>query len=200
MLAFATSLLLEGDARRVGVAAEALALVIFAQRSRNRLVAVLGHLLFLGVGAITFWRLWDAIDTRAWGVRGADVADLAVIAALTAAAWIQSEAARASYVIGAQALLLAWFARVLGSHANGAALVTAAWFVNAVVVIVAGLRFDDATARTAGAAVMTLTMSKLFLNDMATVDALWRIVTFLAFGSVLLGLGYAFPSLWRRRR
>lgn len=47
---------------------------------------------------------------------------------------------------------------------------------------------------------MALTMGKLFMFDLATVDALWRVVTFLAFGVALLVLGYAFPVLWSARR
>jgi uncharacterized membrane protein len=81
---------------------------------------------------------------------------------------------------------------------NGATWVTAAWFVNAVALVIAGLRLDSATLRTAGGIVMALTMGKLIVVDMATVDAGIRIVTFLGFGGVLLALGYAFPSLWRR--
>jgi uncharacterized membrane protein len=45
---------------------------------------------------------------------------------------------------------------------------------------------------------MALTMGKLFFVDMATVDAGLRIATFFGFGLVLLGLGYAFPALWKR--
>jgi uncharacterized membrane protein len=90
-----------------------------------------------------------------------------------------------------------WLVRVLDPRPNGAALVTAAWFLDAVALVVAGLRGGSRTVRTAGAAVMALTMGKLFVFDMSEVDAGWRIVVFLAFGAVLLALGYAFPSLWR---
>jgi uncharacterized membrane protein len=40
-------------------------------------------------------------------------------------------------------------------------------------------------------------MAKLFLFDLATVDAVWRVATFVGFGVALLALGYAFPALWK---
>jgi len=200
MVAFAMSFLLGNDACRVGFAAEALAVLVLASRSDNRQPATLGHLLFALVSLQTLQRLVEAINDGKAGLHAAEFADLAVIAGLAAAASVQSSPGRVAYFFAAQSGLLLWLLRVLDPLANGAAFVTAAWFTNAVVLVVAGLRLDSAALRTAGAAVMALTMGKLFVVDLATVDAAWRVVTFLAFGAVLLGLGYAFPALWKRER
>jgi uncharacterized membrane protein len=72
--------------------------------------------------------------------------------------------------------------------------------VTAIALVIAGLRSDTALVRQCGAAVLALTVAKLFLFDLQRVDAIWRVITFLAFGGILLGLGYAFPTLWRDRR
>lgn len=199
MVAFAMSFLLGDDASRVGLAAEALAVLVLASRSNDRQPALLGHLLLAIVSIQTFGRLGDNLGSGAPGLHSAEFADLAVVVALAAAASLQSVTeGRATYFVAFQAGLLLWLLRVLDPLANGAAYVTATWFLDAIVLVVAGLRRDSATLRKAGAAVMALTMAKLFVLDLATVDAGWRIVTFLGFGAVLLGLGYAFPALWKR--
>ena len=199
MVAFAMSLLLGDDAKRVGLGAEALAVLGMAWRSQERQPATLGHLLFAVVSALTFIGLVDAVHADRAGPTTAALADLAVVAMLAGAARVPIRGAWTPvYFLAAQSGLLLWFLRVLQPLSNGAAWVTAAWFTNAIVLVVAGLRLDSASLRTAGAALMALTMGKLFLVDMATVDALWRVVTFLGFGGALLGLGYAFPSLWKR--
>lgn len=214
MLAFAMSYLLGEDARRVGLAAEALAVLVVVggmertggmdRTSMSRRLgppqpATLAHLLFAVVGVWTFFGLTDAIDADRAGPASALAADLAVVAALAVASWRRPRPQSGIvYATAAQAGLLLWFLRALGPLDNGAVLVTAAWFANAVIVLVAGLRTDSATLRKAGAALMALTMAKLFIVDLATADALWRVGIFLGFGAVLLGLGYAFPSLWKQ--
>jgi uncharacterized membrane protein len=197
MVAFATALLLGDDARRVGLAAEALAL-LFVARAGDPRVARLGHLLFAFVSWETLGELLGGGRSSSALLGAEELSEAAVIALLFAAVRVSPAAVRDTYFAAAQAGLLMWTHHVLDPRANGQALTTAAWFANAVVLIVAGVRGGSSAMRRAGAMVMTLTMAKLFVYDMATVDAGWRIVTFLGFGAVLLGLGYAFPALWKR--
>ncbi len=198
MAALAIALLLTEDAERIGIALEALALVAVASRLDLPHVARLGHLLFAVVSVLTFGRLGDNLGAGPGGFHAAEAADLVVLAALAAGGRVAGPSAKSLYFVAAEAGLLLWFLRVLGPLDNGAAWVSASWFANAVALVVAGLRLDSGAVRRAGAAVMALTMAKLFVIDLATVDAGWRIVVFLVFGAVLLALGYAFPSLWKR--
>lgn len=200
LFAFAMSFLLGPETRLVALSAEGLALHVLAHRTRDAAPALLGHLLFTFVFVGTFEHLSEGADHLAWSLGLAEFADLAVLAAFAAAAVVQRGEPRRLYAAAAQAGLLLWLLDILQGLPNGAACVTAAWFANAVVLVVAGLRRDDVTLRAAGAGVMALTMAKLFVFDLSKVDAGWRIVVFLGFGAVLLGLGYAFPSLWKRDR
>lgn len=200
LLAFAMSFLLGPETRLVALSAEGLALLVLAGRARDRAPALLGHLLFTFVFVGTFEHLRVGTDKLAWSFGLAEFADLAVLASLGAAAFVQQGEPRRLYAVVAQAGLLMWLLDILQGLPNGAACVTAAWFANAVVLVVAGLRRDDVMLRAAGAGVMALTMAKLFVFDLSKVDAGWRIVVFLGFGAVLLGLGYAFPTLWKRDR
>jgi uncharacterized membrane protein len=199
MIAFAIALLLEGDAARVGLACEALVMLVLVSRDDGRQPAAIGHLLFLYVSVQTFAGLLEGGDGTA-ALTMAELSDLAVLAALGAAARVLDVVERGTYLVAAQGGLLLWLLNALMPFEHGATLVTAAWFANAVVLVVAGLRLDSPTLRMAGGVVMAVTMGKLFAVDMARVDAGVRIVTFLGFGAVLLGLGYAFPALWRERR
>ena len=198
LFAFAMSFLLGPETRLVALSAEGLALHVLARRARDGAPALLGHLLFTVVFVGTFEHLSEGAVHLAWSLGVAEFADLAVLAALGAAAVVQGGDRRRLYAAVAQGGLLMWLLDILQGLPNGAACVTAAWFANAVVLVVAGLRRDDVTLRAAGAGVMALTMAKLFVFDLSKVDAGWRIVVFLGFGAVLLGLGYAFPSLWKR--
>jgi uncharacterized membrane protein len=199
MVAFAIALMLDGDAARVGLACEALVMLVLVSRHGGRQPAAIGHLIFLYVSVQTFAGLLEGGDGTA-ALTTSELSDLAVLAALGGAARVLDVVERGTYLVAAQGGLLLWLHNALAPLDNGATLVTAAWFANAVVLIVAGLRLDSPTLRMAGGVVMAVTMGKLFAVDMARVDAGIRIVTFLGFGAVLLGLGYAFPALWRERR
>ena len=63
--------------------------------------------------------------------------------------------------------------------------------------MIPGLRLNNRALRNTGLATLFLTVGKLLIVDLARVDPLWRILLFLAFGSVLLGLGYWLRDLWR---
>ena len=198
LVAFAVSDLL-GNTRLMAIAAEALALHLLARRSGVRRPAILAHVLFVLVGIVTLERLHDGVGNATPILNLDAFIDLFVIAAAAVSAWIQSRTVRLGYAIAAQAGLLLWLGRELGALSNGAAWVTAAWFVNAVALLVVGLRGDSRDLRRGGAVVMAMTIAKLFLFDLSEVDPGWRVVTFLACGVALLGLGYAFPTLWRNR-
>jgi uncharacterized membrane protein len=197
MVAFATALLLGDDARRFGLAAEALALLL-ASRAGDPRAARLGHLLFAAVSFEAAGALLDGLHASRAAFGAAEVSTASVVVLLLAAARMSSPPARDAYFVAAQAGLLLWLTRMLAPLPNGQVLTTAAWFAHAVALVILGLRCGSASTRRAGAFVMALTMGKLFLFDLAKVDGVWRIATFLGFGAVLLGLGYAFPALWQR--
>jgi uncharacterized membrane protein len=49
-------------------------------------------------------------------------------------------------------------------------------------------------------ATLFLVVGKLFLVDLAGVEAVWRILLFLGFGGLFLVLGYYLQHLWRPAR
>ena len=129
--------------------------------------------------------------------------DLAVIALLALAALLpgavpSSRFARA-YGISAHVALLAWLWRELSMPPGGEAYVTVAWGVYAVVLLVAGLRLDRVPLFRGGMTTLFLVVGKLFLVDLASIEATWRVLLFLGFGALFLVLSFYTRALWRPR-
>jgi uncharacterized membrane protein len=72
---------------------------------------------------------------------------------------------------------------------------SAVWLGFGVVLLVAGLLLDSKPARLASAAVVVLTIAKVFLVDMADLTGIWRALSFIGLGLVLVGIGYLYQRL-----
>lgn len=99
--------------------------------------------------------------------------------------------------LAAHVALLAWLWRELGLIPGGEPYVTIAWGLYAAGLLIAGLRLDGAALMRTGMATLFLVVGKLFLFDLAGVEAVWRILLFLGFGGLFLVLSYYLQSLWR---
>lgn len=78
---------------------------------------------------------------------------------------------------------------------QGQLALSALWALTGVVALVAGLRRDVRDLRVAALALLAVTIGKVFLYDLATLTAGWRIASFLALGLLLLGAGFAYQRL-----
>ncbi|MDH3606175.1 MAG: DUF2339 domain-containing protein [Acidimicrobiia bacterium] len=92
------------------------------------------------------------------------------------------------YSVAAYVGSLGWIAWELSRLSEGQAWVTAAWGVFGVVLVLAGGK--ERVIRQAGLAAILLAVGKLFIVDLATVAAVWRMLLFAGFGLVLLAIGY----------
>ena len=70
-----------------------------------------------------------------------------------------------------------------------------AWLAVAVALMVAGLRGRVRALRLAALAVMAVVILKVFLIDMSGLTGLWRVLSFLGLGLVLIGLGRLYGRL-----
>ena len=80
---------------------------------------------------------------------------------------------------------------------DGQALVTVAWGSYAISLFILGFRTRGDQLRTTGLLTLLLVVGKLLVIDLATLEAVWRILLFMAFGGGLLVLSYYLPDLWR---
>jgi uncharacterized membrane protein len=72
---------------------------------------------------------------------------------------------------------------------------SAAWLAFGVVLLMVGLLLDSKPARLASAAVVVLTVAKVFLIDMADLAGIWRALSFIGLGLVLVSIGYLYQRL-----
>ncbi len=203
-------LLLDGNVLLVALALEAAVLHHLSRRISDRMLSVGGHALSVWVLGWIFLRLLDGALALRLGFSapsGADgipffgfasLAELAGIALVLAASLAMSPPRVAvAYRVAAHAALLAWIWQELSSLPNGAAYTTITWGLYAAALLVAGLRLDGPSLMRAGMATLFLVVGKLFLVDLAGVEAVWRILLFLGFGGLFLVLSYYLQQLWR---
>ena len=69
------------------------------------------------------------------------------------------------------------------------------WLVFGVVLLVAGLLLRSQPARMASAAVVALTVAKVFLVDIADLEGIFRALSFIGLGAVLVGIGWLYQRL-----
>ncbi|MCX5493657.1 DUF2339 domain-containing protein [Kaistia dalseonensis] len=72
---------------------------------------------------------------------------------------------------------------------------SAAWLVLGLALLLVGLVFDMKAARLASAALILLTVLKVFLVDMANLEGVWRAFSFMGLGIVLIGIGLLYQRL-----
>jgi uncharacterized membrane protein len=72
---------------------------------------------------------------------------------------------------------------------------SAVWLGFGVLLLLAGLLLDSKPARLASGAVIMLTIAKVFLVDMSDLTGIWRALSFIGLGLVLVGIGYLYQHL-----
>jgi uncharacterized membrane protein len=85
---------------------------------------------------------------------------------------------------------------LLNAHQQGQMVLSMFWGLVGVGTIVVGLRRDLGVIRIAGLALLGVTITKLFLFDLATLESVYRVVSFVGLGLLLLGGGL----VWQRLR
>ena len=137
-------------------------------------------------------------------VLSADLSVIAVAVALTvfsvrhlpAYLWESSEMRRATFWAAVVGVLYAvstvivngflWYQYSQRSFENGHTLVSATWAGIALLLVWFGFRRDAATLRIGGIALLVGTLAKLFLFDLAQLEAMARAVSFIAVGVISL--------------
>jgi uncharacterized membrane protein len=72
---------------------------------------------------------------------------------------------------------------------------SAVWLIFGVLLLVAGFMLRSQPARLASAAVIALTIGKVFLVDMAGLTGIFRALSFIGLGAVLVGIGWLYQRM-----
>ncbi len=83
----------------------------------------------------------------------------------------------------------------LGVRQQGQVLLSALWGVVGVAALVAGLRRNIAVLRTGALALLMATVAKVFFYDLSTLTSIYRVVSFLVLGGLLLAGAFAYQRL-----
>lgn len=193
LLAVGTALAAGLDRLMLPLAVEAAVFIWAARKEEGVSLPTLGHVLFAVLTVIYAVRLGDALEgavAPGWSYAFTVLAALAV-AGVCGGALLPARAAARTYLIGSYVGFLAWLAWTLTPLPAGHGLTSAAWGACALVLLGVGVSGGRLALRVAGLATLAAVAAKLLLVDLAALDRFWRILLFLGFGGVFLGLGYA---------
>ena len=185
-------------------AAYATALQIAAWRAPARVkpleTGVPAHLVFAMVAFVLAFRLLSGRAGEMVFFNLRNLIDLAVILLAVGVSFLPMERPlQLVYRGGAHLAVLAMLWRELAGLQNGNAYVTIAWGVWACALLYAGIRLDrHAPLLYAGAGTLVLLVAKLFLVDLAELEAIWRVLIFLGIGGLFLVLSYYFQNVMKR--
>jgi uncharacterized membrane protein len=204
------ALALDGPALVAGWAVEAAVLAWVARRTGDRRAHV-GVAVFLTLAAghiLTFeaplQALLDGVDEL-----GRALVALAVFAAAALLASRQDDGERGDWRLvleaaGAAALVYAGSVAIVDLATTGEpvepgqtpqVLLSGFWSVVGVVALVFGLLRDDRRFRVGGLALLGLAVFKVFLYDLAALESIYRVLSFIALGLLLLAAAYAYQRI-----
>jgi uncharacterized membrane protein len=83
----------------------------------------------------------------------------------------------------------------LSVRQQGQVLLSACWACLGLTGLILGLRTDLAGMRNGAFALLLVTVAKVFLYDLATLTSLYRVVSFIALGLLLLAGAFAYQRL-----
>ncbi len=215
-VAYLTMLAVGGELLVVALAAEA-AILAIVSRARQDSPSGWAALPFLGLGAIHALSFEAQPFSLVTGLPD-PVAAVIAVGALAAAALVASEemarmheqltpalrtAAAVALLYLASGLVVTPFesgnavdSALLSAHQQGQMVLSVFWALVGVGTLVVGLRRDLQALRLAALALLGLTVVKVFLFDLATLTSIYRVVSFIGLGLLLLVGAY----VWQRLR
>ena len=189
----ALALMLDGDALLLALAVQALVVHEVAGRISDPWTERWGHALSVIVGLYLAPRLFGpASGTPILNLDA--LADLGAITATFLACRVLGKE-KLYYHLTGHAAVLALIWREFVPLSGGHAYVSFLWAAYAIALLVVGLRSARQAMWQTGAVTLLLLVGKLFVVDLANLDAIWRILLFMVVGGGFLGLGYVFPNL-----
>ena len=204
------ALALSGPALVAGWAAEAAVLAWIARRTGDRRAHV-GVAVFLTLAAGHVLAFEAPPSALIDGVDGLGRALVAIATVAAAALFASRQVDRGPgewrtvlEAIGASALVYAGSVAIVDVTTAGEpvepgqtpqVLLSAFWTVVGVAALLYGLVRDERRFRIAGLALLGLAVAKVFLYDLAALESIYRVLSFIALGLLLLAAAYAYQRI-----
>jgi uncharacterized membrane protein len=202
LVAYLSALALDGAALALAFAGEAAVLAGIARKEHDR-VAAYGSIAFASLALS--WTLIDlaapgalyyGLDDATAGAAGLAASAGAALLAARAftgrvrAALLGTAAVVALYLLSVETVTLA------GAGLTAQTLLSVLWAATGVGTLVAGLLLDRRDLRRAALVLLTITVTKVFFYDLASLTSLYRVGSLIGLGLLLLCGGFA----WQRYR
>jgi uncharacterized membrane protein len=198
MLTIGFILLLEGNFLFVVLAVEAAALRYVSFTTGDTKISGSSHLLF---GIVFLWLVNGMSAKLGAATLLVDIDSLTYLGIILLGGaivpqWLRVSGFKQVYYLSSHLLFLFWMYQNLSALQNGQAWISVAWGIYAIGIIVLGFLRHSKGARLVGMGTIFVVVGKLFLVDLSQLEAIWRILLFMGFGSVFLMLGYYWQSKW----
>jgi uncharacterized membrane protein len=205
------ALALDGPALVVGWAVHAMLLAWLGARLRDERAAV-GAAIFLALalGHVLVFEappnaLADGLDHPASALVGLAVVVVATVfmARFGRSSAVKPEvlgglaAATAVYLVSVGIVDAAGASQANGTTQSGQLLLSAFWSVTGLAAIVVGLVRDLRLVRLGGLVLLGIAVVKVFFVDLATLESIYRVASFIALGLLLIACAFAYQSLRR---
>jgi uncharacterized membrane protein len=185
---------LDGAVLLASLAAQMLALHWLALRGAGPAARWMAHKLFVAAGLWTLYRLAFPGEASA----GRVLADVAVAAAVFASSYaIRVRTEVSVYRIFAHVVVMGIVLREVALRPGGQGIATILWCAYGLGLLLLAARRGSAALERLAILTLLATVAKLFLVDLARLDALFRVLIFLGFGAVFLWLSYSMAGWWR---
>jgi uncharacterized membrane protein len=211
LAAVGMALALDGPALVAGWTAEAVLVAWVARRTGDQR-GYLGSVVFLALAAGHVLAFEARPDGLAFGLDSLPRAVVALLLVIGGAAGLarllpSERENEANLLYGAAALFGLYLASLLvvdlaGAQPHNATqtsqlALSAFWAVLGFGALVAGLVRDLRTVRLAGLGLLALAVGKVFIVDLAALESIWRVASFLALGLLLLAGAFAYQRVRR---
>jgi uncharacterized membrane protein len=180
----------------IGWALFALALLVLGQRWNNLDLRWQSYC----IAALAFWRSWTTDFFSPGDLSGA-VGRIAtgalVIASFFAAQLVIPQGQRQwqgpeRYARSYFSLLSSILTAILLSHEVSGSMLTVAWGIEGVGLLTAGFPLRDRTLRLSGLALFLVCILKLFFYDLRQLETLYRILSFIVLGLILVSVSWVY--------
>jgi hypothetical protein len=197
MLTFGMIGALKGNAVLAGIALQSFALHLLADRANGGLgLRWAAHKAFIGAGV---WLLARLLLDAGAGLGNAATAVAVIAFGFGASYLVRRRPEVLAYRYFAHVALLGFLWRELARVDGGEGFATVAWGAYALGLLLFGMSRERALVEKTALATLLVVVAKLFLVDLAALEAIYRILLFLGFGAVFLFFSYALQT-WRRPR
>jgi len=171
-----------------------------AVERRSGLWAALAAVGFAAPGLVLRWSAPDLLSPANWGLTQALLAIGPIALVLIRRSHAPAAPAKLDFLALLPALVAASLLALGAADLASAAALSIAWLVLSILFIAAGMALKDLAFRTAGLVLLTVTVLKLFLIDVAALGGVIRILAFLGAGAALIVLGWFYGKLLRTER